>query len=206
MSAAELIAKLAGRGVTLEAAPGGKLRYSPKSKIDADDLASLKARKDSILKILTCTPSPLSPLSPVPQNTDSYGKSGGDSNGDSSQTPAVTAVTGVVNPPEFVRRRYEQASATGLIAKWSPEFGYVSLHDPTTGEWHDLPTKEAPDWAKWEASKRKELYKGGNRNAYRLTSREMEKLWVGDHPDDPFGEDGATDKRGYLYEDYLEED
>jgi hypothetical protein len=27
------------------------------------------------------------------------------------------------------------ASGLGLIATWGLEFGYVSLHDPTTGEW-----------------------------------------------------------------------
>ena len=33
----------------------------------------------------------------------------------------------------------------GLVATWSAEFDYVSLHDPTTGEWHDLKTTVAPE-------------------------------------------------------------
>jgi hypothetical protein len=74
-----------------------------------------------------------------------------------------------------------EAEHIGLVATWALEFGYVSIHDPTTGEWHDLSTKEAPSWAGWEARKRKELYKGGNRKAYRLTSREMEEVWEGEH-------------------------
>ena len=61
------------------------------------------------------------------------------------------------------------------------EFGYVSVHDPTSGEWHDLPTKEAPSWATGEARKRKELYKSGNRKALRLTSRQMSELWEAEH-------------------------
>ncbi len=65
----------------------------------------------------------------------------------------------------------------GLIATWSTEFGYVSLHDPTTGEWHDLRTVDAPGWVMGEARRRKGLYKAGNRSAYRLSSREMEELW-----------------------------
>ncbi len=69
----------------------------------------------------------------------------------------------------------------GLVAAWSGEFGFVSLHDPTTGEWHDIATKDAPDWAVSEAFRRKDLYKGGNRRAYRLTSREMEELWEAEH-------------------------
>jgi hypothetical protein len=70
----------------------------------------------------------------------------------------------------------------GLIAAWSAEFGYVSLHDPTTGVWHDLETTVAPEWAVGEARQRKELYKSGNRRAYRLSARDMEDLWKSDQP------------------------
>jgi hypothetical protein len=109
-----------------------------------------------------------------------------------------------INPPSKTSKTPSEAEQLGLVATWSVEFGYVGLHDPTTGEWHDVPTKEAPSWAMWEARKRKELYKDGNRKAYRLTSRDLEKLWAKEHPDDPFDDDGATDERGYIYEDYLE--
>ena len=70
----------------------------------------------------------------------------------------------------------------GLIAAWSAEFGYVSLHDPTTGEWHDLKTTLAPEWAVGEARQRKELYRSGNRRAYRLSARDMEEIWKSDQP------------------------
>jgi hypothetical protein len=97
-----------------------------------------------------------------------------------------------------------EAEHLGLVATWSIEFGYISLHDLTSGEWHDIPTKEAPSWATWEARKRKELYKGGNRKAYRLTCREMEKVWEAEQVE-IWDTLGITD-RGILYEDYLEED
>ena len=74
-------------------------------------------------------------------------------------------------------RKTPDADQLGLVASWSGEFGYVSLHDPNTGEWHDLQTKDAPGWSPWEARKRKELYKGGNRKAYRLTSSQMGEIW-----------------------------
>src|SRR5919112_4760843 len=70
----------------------------------------------------------------------------------------------------------------GLIATWSAQFGYVSMHDPATGEWHELQTKDAPEWAVGEARRRKEQYRGGNRRAYRLTSSEIEELWRGGAP------------------------
>ena len=70
----------------------------------------------------------------------------------------------------------------GLVATWSAEFGYVSLHEPTTGEWHDLKTTLAPEWAVGEARQRKELYKSGNRRAYRLSARDMEEVWKSYQP------------------------
>jgi hypothetical protein len=56
-----------------------------------------------------------------------------------------------------------------------------------TGEWHDLPTKEAPSWAVGESHRRKNLYKDGNRKAYRLTSSEMEETWEAEGTPEPEG-------------------
>jgi hypothetical protein len=75
-----------------------------------------------------------------------------------------------------------EAEDLGLVAAWSVEFGFISVHDPTSGEWHDLHWKDAPGWARWEARKRKELYRNGNRKAHRLTSREMAQIWKAESP------------------------
>jgi hypothetical protein len=75
-----------------------------------------------------------------------------------------------------------EAEDLGLVASWSVEFGFISMHDPTTGEWHDLRWKDAPGWARWEARKRKELYGDGNRKAHRLTSREIGEIWAAENP------------------------
>lgn len=91
----------------------------------------------------------------------------------------------------------EDADHLGLVASWSGEFGFVSIHDPTTGEWWDLQTGIAPEWAVREARKRKELYKEGNRRAYRLTAREMEKIW---------DEERAPDQEGIIEEHPIEEE
>jgi hypothetical protein len=40
---------------------------------------------------------------------------------------------------ERERKRLDEADRRGLIIKWSKVPGYVALHDPTTGEWHDVP-------------------------------------------------------------------
>jgi hypothetical protein len=106
--------------------------------------------------------------------------------------------------PRFILRELERASELGLVATWSRVFGYISIHDPTTGEWYDVATNDAPDWAKRETFKRKELYRDGNRKAYRLTAREMEEIYEQEriemwtHP--------AVTDHGIVYEDYLEED
>jgi hypothetical protein len=85
------------------------------------------------------------------------------------------------NPPSKTSET-PKASQLGLVATWSVEFGYISLHDPATGEWHDLKTTDAPGWTVGEARRRKELYKSGNRRAYRLTARDMEEAWKSDQP------------------------
>jgi hypothetical protein len=78
------------------------------------------------------------------------------------------------------------------------------LHDPATGERHDLPTKDAPDWAVREARRRKELYKSGDRKAYRYTSGEMEEVWESEQT--PMWTQPAITDRGIIYKDYIEEE
>ena len=84
--------------------------------------------------------------------------------------------------PTIKTSKTPEPAQLGLVAAWSAEFGYVSLHDPTTGEWHDLKTTVAPEWAVGEARQRKELYKSGNRRAYRISARDMEEVWKSDQP------------------------
>jgi hypothetical protein len=73
----------------------------------------------------------------------------------------------------------------GLVAKWSRHFGYVSIYDPTLGEWWALQAKDAPGWAVSEAHRRKALWRAGNRRAYELAAAQMELLWKADHPPAP---------------------
>jgi len=75
----------------------------------------------------------------------------------------------------------------GLVARWSKAFGYIAIHDPITGQWHDLPTKDAPDWARREAHKRKELWRGGNKQAFDLARAQMEEIWEAEHPPEEEG-------------------
>jgi len=97
----------------------------------------------------------------------------------------------------------DSASELGLVAVWSRTFGYVSIHDPVFGEWHDVPVKEAPSWAKWEAGKRKELRKSGNKRAYRLTAKEIQEVWESEQVE--VRGQSTIDSRGIVYEDYIEE-
>ena len=39
---------------------------------------------------------------------------------------------------ERERQRLEEAERLGLLIKWSKEPGYVAIHDPTTGDWHEV--------------------------------------------------------------------
>ncbi len=47
---------------------------------------------------------------------------------------------------ERERQRLEVADRRGLVIKWAREPGYLALHDPTTGEWHEVPASGCPPW------------------------------------------------------------
>jgi len=109
-------------------------------------------------------------------------------------------------PLTATKRELARADNLGLVATWSKAYGYVAVHDPTTGEWHDIPLQAAPHWAKAEAFKRKHLWRVlRDRKAYTYTSREMEKkfreeevpMWV-DRP--------LLSRKGILWEDYRTEE
>lgn len=44
------------------------------------------------------------------------------------------------------RKKLEEADRRGLIIKWAKEPGYITLHDPTTGDWHEVLASECPPW------------------------------------------------------------
>jgi hypothetical protein len=49
---------------------------------------------------------------------------------------------GLIKLLEWERRKLEDADRRGFVARRGREPGWISLHDPTTGEWHDFPTRD----------------------------------------------------------------
>ena len=39
-------------------------------------------------------------------------------------------------------RKLEEASRRGLLIRWSEYPNWIKLHDPTTGEWHEVRAEE----------------------------------------------------------------
>ena len=92
--------------------------------------------------------------------------------------------------PPLLKAKREQAARDsgadlrGLVAKWAPyetARGHISIHDPGSGEWHDVTYKDSSPWARWEAKRRTELYKAGNRHAYDLSSTQIHAIWEAEH-------------------------
>jgi hypothetical protein len=163
-----LIDKLRDRGVPLEGTAGGKLRFSPKSALSERDVERLKQHKETLLSLISV------PSVPTTPNADTCGDSPRDTSQDTSgheDTPSVPSEL-----PEILQRDLKRASEVGLVARFSREFGYIELHDPTSGEWYEVPFTEAPQWAPNEAFKRKDLRKIGK--AHDLPACEMEELWA----------------------------
>jgi hypothetical protein len=47
---------------------------------------------------------------------------------------------------EWEWRRLREADRRGLVIEWSKERGWIVLHDPTTGEWHEVRAAECLPW------------------------------------------------------------
>ncbi len=43
---------------------------------------------------------------------------------------------------EWERRKLREADRRGLVIEWARELGWIALHDPTTGEWHEVKASE----------------------------------------------------------------
>jgi hypothetical protein len=163
LNAAAVIEAIKGRGAKVWT-EGGKLRYSgPKDVLGPEVLCWLRKHKQEVMTLLV----PAAPVHAAPE--------------------APPATEDAIEISRFARRQLEKAQRLGLVTAWSRHFGYVSIHDPATGEWHDLCTGDAPNWAKREAFKRKELHKDGNHKAFSLTSREMKEIWEAEHVAEPEG-------------------
>jgi TubC N-terminal docking domain len=50
----------------------------------------------------------------------------------------------LIRQVERERRRLEEAASRGLVIKWAREPGYLFLHDPTTGQWHEVRASDCP--------------------------------------------------------------
>jgi len=207
------LSNLKERGVEVWGAPGGKLRYSPKTSLGEDDVEKLKEHKEELLRLLSereFQRSQRSQRSHPERNPDTYQEFEGCTCDDNGH-PTVTFSEPTVTHPAFVleaeQRARAKAEALGFVARWSREFGFISIHDPTSGEWYDLPTKEAPEWAKNECFKRRELrkLKGITRL---LTQAEMEEVWMEEQVEMRHAPAAglAIDRRGIEYRDYLEEE
>lgn len=47
---------------------------------------------------------------------------------------------------EWERRKLREADRRGLVIEWAKERGWIALHDPTTGEWHEVRAAECLPW------------------------------------------------------------
>lgn len=47
---------------------------------------------------------------------------------------------------QWERRRLREADPQGLVIEWAKERGFIALHDPTTGEWHEVKASECLPW------------------------------------------------------------
>jgi len=125
----------------------------------------------------------------------------------SSATPrTASAPSALLEAKLRLKAHATGAHVRGLVAKWSKVVGYVTLHDPTTGEWYEIEAKAAPAWARKEAMKRKKLYKDGNHRAYELTAMQMEEVLKSEGVALPSLSPAVGRKSGLVYDEDVEEE
>ena len=123
MSAAALLEDLKDRGAAVWT-EGDKLKYAgPKDALGPDVVRQLGEHKAEIVALLAERQRP------------------------AGREAATEGSAEVADLSGFTKQKLEKASALGLVARWSRHFGYISIHDPVDGTWHDLPTGDAPDWS-----------------------------------------------------------
>ncbi len=64
---------------------------------------------------------------------------------------------------EWERRKLRETDRRGLVIEWARERGWIALHDPTTGEWHEVKASECLPWAVDAANTRVRLQGRGPR-------------------------------------------
>jgi hypothetical protein len=195
MLAGELLNKISGAGITLTYySDEDRLNAKPTAAVTPELAGEIKRHKEELIRII-CEDEEMHRSGTIQTEREVSGFAG------EVFTESYRSADEI--PPER-REELGRAAALGLVAKWSEEFGFIAIHDPTTGDWCDFPTKAAPDWAKWEARKRKELYRAGRRNAYRLTALQIQKIWDEEHMEVPEEAPEVTE-RGYVWEDHMED-
>lgn len=60
------------------------------------------------------------------------------------------------------RKRLEEADRRGLVIEWAKEPGYIAIHDPTTGEWHEVAASGCPPWVVEDAKAQRRRKQGAS--------------------------------------------
>ncbi len=76
---------------------------------------------------------------------------------------------------ERERRRLEEADRRGLVIRWARERGWIALHDPTTGEWHEIRASECSPGIVEAASSRRRKVRGYGHGAAGTGGRELRR-------------------------------
>src|SRR5215213_7625637 len=125
MEALLLYEELEKRGITVGATGDGALRVHPHSLLSDDDKERLKLHKGDLLEALGFKGgfSTATPATPATQggNGDTYDESAGGTSGATLDDAPAESL------PPLARRHLEEAGDLGLVARWSHEFGYISI-------------------------------------------------------------------------------
>jgi hypothetical protein len=68
----------------------------------------------------------------------------------------------IVKLLQWERRKLREADRRGLVIEWAKERGWIAMHDPTTGEWHEVRAAECLPWVVDAANARRRKVGGAS--------------------------------------------
>jgi TubC N-terminal docking domain len=133
MTAVELLAELAVRGVIVTRAGDRLLLDAPIGTLTPELKEQLRQAKAALLAALAAS-----------EDDDKADPASGLHAPNAGREPCETEVVGCGDGRASVEGVTPSIPWRSVMTTWGRERGWLAVRDPYTGEWHEIPAREAP--------------------------------------------------------------
>lgn len=133
MTITELLAELAGRGVIVSRTGDRLLIDAPKGVLTLELKEQLRQAKTALLAALG-----------EPELDGAGNPASGVHASDAESTPREAEIADRGDGLAPAMQPTPSIPWRGVVTSWGRERGWLAVRDPFTGEWHEIPAREAP--------------------------------------------------------------